>query len=167
MPNLWHYFIIDQILPVSFGQNLFCTALSLTPQHSRKPRQVEPAALAKFISVICYIGLLYVVPYTIYRPLFLPIILLLRLLLFVPYLIDKYSPYTESKKQHSRQNPRNVVLVCTCLLILVGFVDTIFGFGARINNRQITGINYAFNALSQDLWLAVLSLILVYQLRDI
>jgi len=31
VPRLWTYFVLDQILPVSFAQHLFCTTLVLAP----------------------------------------------------------------------------------------------------------------------------------------
>lgn len=163
VPNLWQYFLIDQILPVSFAQNLCCTALTLVQRDLNTAREPKPSTSTRILSVVSYLLLLYTVPYSVGGSLFIAHILLVRMLLFAPYLIDMYTLNFQAAEQHSRLTTRQVIITCTYLLAAAGLGDTIFELGPLVKERAIEGNNYASAALSQDLWLGVVSAVVAYR----
>ncbi|KAG7006849.1 hypothetical protein G7Y79_00012g031850 [Physcia stellaris] len=112
VPHLWAYFALGQILPISFAQNLFTIALFLatasaplnasktaieslseqpqSPHESQKLNQ-EETILQKIFFTIFY-SLLLVIPVWKNTSLFIPSILIIRLLLLAPLLISLDDP---------------------------------------------------------------------------
>lgn len=82
---------MDQILPVSFTQNLFCVALvraSATSSHVSKPRSTRHTSVfLRLVGLSCYCAALYWIPTTINTKGFFPTLFALRILLLTPYLV--------------------------------------------------------------------------------
>lgn len=87
VPRLWAYFLLDQILPVSFTQNLFCLALLLTPTLKAEKKLYATNTLLQVASILAYFACVSQAPEAIASPWFFPILFATRILLFAPYLI--------------------------------------------------------------------------------
>lgn len=94
IPNLWTYFAIAQILPISFTLNLFYIALLLTPMRT-SPSQPKDSSkqptLSAYLTALYYAlyGILLVLahPYRESANL-IPLVLTIRMMLLGPALID-------------------------------------------------------------------------------
>jgi hypothetical protein len=87
--NLWLYFALGQVLPVSFTMNLFFVAILVTqfkfqPSGSSRWRAPRPEHQVLFLSI--YFATLFIAPSTISTKALMPVVLLARSLLFYPYL---------------------------------------------------------------------------------
>lgn len=90
IPHLWAYFALDQILPVSFTQNLFLTAILVQDSQKLDGNGTwEPAPRTlQFMVVLTYIASLVAASQSGQRPSWLfPVLFSTRILLFAPYLV--------------------------------------------------------------------------------
>lgn len=164
VPHLWVYFVLNQILPLSFTQNLFFTTITLVTKHPRTVRKPQSANyLLRLCAVTLYVGLLYSVPSTLQTQLFIPALLLTRALLFAPFLIDLVSCKsrgTGSSRVEDRVRNSN----WCCSLILAAFGISSMLSSPKLISREVqsTAANYAAAALSNDLLIGLASS-LIYQ----
>ena len=87
IPRLWAYFLLDQILPVSFTQNLFCLALLLTRPLKAEKKLYATNTLLQVVSILAYFLSVSQTPEAVGSPWLLPIMFATRALLFAPYLV--------------------------------------------------------------------------------
>ena len=101
-PSLWAYYLIAQILPISFALNLFylnaLLALSksststppeeqeqhIEPQSSKPPKNNTQNQTRTISFVLIYAGLLTLAPLSAHTALFIPLIFAIRIFLLVP-----------------------------------------------------------------------------------
>jgi hypothetical protein len=91
IPNLWAYFLLDQILPVSFTQNLFLVAILLKPKVKRIGHWQYSGRLLHVVIVVAYLGSLLAAPLSVGKSFFFPVIFAARFLLFAPFALSR--PY--------------------------------------------------------------------------
>ena len=88
IPHLWTYFLLDQILPISFTQNLFMLAVLLKDEAQVKRRKVEPAKVSlQILLVLAYFTILSMAPSSVGRPRLFVVLLSTRALLFAPFVV--------------------------------------------------------------------------------
>ena len=80
--HLWAYFILDQILPVSYTQNLFLIAISLMDLPSSKQLRQAPGLTRQLAPLLAYMVCLIAMPYCVGTSWFFPVLFLTRFLLF-------------------------------------------------------------------------------------
>jgi len=156
VPHLWTYFVLDQILPVSFAQNLFGTALVLAP--ASHGHQLRPMVLTRVAVTGCYAILLLVVPYTVHTSWFLPSLFALRTLLFAPFLVDKTAD--TGTVIPLRQHTSDIRTLKMCLLMLFTFCGLCSLLVAREQSFVLPKAsvpNYAASALTDDMVLGLSS----------
>lgn len=124
IPRLWAYFLLDQVLPVSFTQNLFLLAILLT-RGVRCDHNTTPTSTSQHIAVgIAFLGALGAIPSSTGAALFLPMILLIRTLLALPYLalrppqrLSARSFTASSAYSRHKYVPFSVLIVGGCAVI--------------------------------------------------
>lgn len=92
MPNLWAYALISQILPVSFGQNLFYLDILLTPIPMPNEIIWGPTPFLQNRNLATYSGLVFLAPYAASTRALIPVVLVIRLLLCCPLVLQMYVP---------------------------------------------------------------------------
>src|SRR4051812_13142219 len=127
IPRLWAYFLLDQILPVSFTLNLFCLALLLTPPPKTEKKLYATTPLLQILTLLAYFYCLSQASALLDTPWFLPNLLAIRALLFAPYLVLAPSPELSWRTSlgqsaaratlHEAYQPAwRMVLVCTAVM---------------------------------------------------
>jgi hypothetical protein len=127
IPRLWAYFLLDQILPVSFTLNLFCIALLLAPPPKTEKKIYATSPLLQIVSLLAYFYAVSQAPANVGTPSFLPTVIATRALLFAPYLVlapsSKLSWLTPVGRSASRrtlheayQPAWRMILVCTAVM---------------------------------------------------
>ena len=123
MPHLWAYFLLGQILPIAFTQNLFFIALLCLPKEqpesqkaegtgsavavTASPMSVSLLRMSNFVVLFLFIVALLFLPSARNEPWFMDLVLVTRLLLFAPYLIHGADG---SAGGGSRSNPLSAVV---------------------------------------------------------
>lgn len=92
MPKLWAYAFISQILPVSFAQNLFFLAILQTPVPMPEEVVWGPSPIVQFLPLVAYFGFVFLAPYVAGTRAFVPVIFIIRLLLFCPLVLPTTVP---------------------------------------------------------------------------
>ncbi|OCT53539.1 hypothetical protein CLCR_10447 [Cladophialophora carrionii] len=89
IPHLWAYFLLDQILPVSFTQNMFLLATHLQDdkKHAEMRALDPPSAVMQVLLVCTYFAVLATAPITVGSDWFIWVLLATRALLFAPFLV--------------------------------------------------------------------------------
>ncbi|KAJ9607150.1 hypothetical protein H2200_008222 [Cladophialophora chaetospira] len=89
IPHLWAYFLLDQILPVSFTQNVFCLALLMRREKSDTTlRTLNPSSPGlQVLLVTTLVGILRTGPSSVGTASFLPLVLITRALVLAPVLL--------------------------------------------------------------------------------
>lgn len=164
IPRLWAYFVLNQILPVSFSQNLLFTMMTLSTTYDSKAERKPQSAirLLRILAAAAYITFLQLIPSTLQNSWFIPTILLTRAILFAPFLIDVFS-YGNCGVSETEVKNRVLDTNMFCLLGL-----TLFGASALVRSpREVsdgqthtTDVNYAATALSNDLLIGLISFLL-------
>lgn len=85
VPSLWQYFVLDQILPISFAQNLFCTAILLSPGKPRDDVLLPSSRISQRLILCLYASSLATAPAITGSAWFFLVLASVRLLLFAPY----------------------------------------------------------------------------------
>ncbi|KAK5436479.1 hypothetical protein LTR34_002110 [Exophiala xenobiotica] len=99
VPHLFTYFLLDQILPVSFAQNLFLLRMIFREEEEMEEEEEEeeeqpiptaatlyPAAVSLQCAVaLTYLGVVAAAPYSVATRYFFPVLFATRILLFAPY----------------------------------------------------------------------------------
>lgn len=177
--DLWLYFLLDQILPVSFTINLFVIALLLT---APKPSDYSPTVLwstpkpfHQVIPLAAYFLALAVAPYTKDSSALMPLVLATRFLLFYPYLgfRPKILPSIKSQISGSddpkSKDPNTNLLrqykpsVLTFMLgyVLLRVLHILGGSGTAFPTKRIlmaVDNDYAVRTLGCDFVMAMVSL---------
>jgi len=154
--RLWAYFVLDQILPVSFAQNLFCTMLIVMPE--KKGRQLRPAIRKRAAVSVCYILLLRLVPYTVHTTWFLPTLFALRFMLFAPFLVDRVADNGLTTDDCCTRSTIQKFNMWSLVLFSVGGLYSLPLTKEQSSEQDIAFIpNYAASALTQDMVLGVAS----------
>ena len=158
MPHLWAYFVLNQILPVSFSQALFYTALELSePETQQTLPNRSGGAFLKLLCGTVYLSLLFVSPATFETQALLMATLVLRLVLLAPFFIDVAIPETPvdllSRKIVQILRP---VLVAShgagCLLVRLTTKDDPI--------ERMCDTNFALTTLVLDMSIGMISLML-------
>ena len=89
IPHLWAYFLLDQILPVSFTQNLFLltSVLQRDKEGTSAGKMCPPQVSLQIMVVGAYFALLSTAPSSVGTPWFFPMLLSTRAMLFAPFLL--------------------------------------------------------------------------------
>jgi hypothetical protein len=127
IPRLWAYFLLDQVLPVSFTLNLFCVALLLAPPPTTEKKLYATTPLLQILSLLAYFLSVTQAPANVDTPWLLPTLLATRALLFAPYLVLAPSsrlswrtPVGQSASRgtlHEAYRPAwKMILVCTVVM---------------------------------------------------
>lgn len=154
--SLWAYFVLGQILPTSFAQNLFLTALSLAP--SRQGATPKPALLVRSMVWITYAVMFWIVPRIKSTPWFLPAIFVLRILLFAPFVVDHFAmDSTRNRYLRLDQISQAHAILGTGLCVVFALYQITAPSGTVLASRGSTGSNYAAKALTDDVLLGILS----------
>ncbi|KAK5541679.1 hypothetical protein LTR23_005768 [Exophiala sp. CCFEE 6169] len=89
VPHLFTYFLLDQILPVSFAQNLFLLRMIFREEEEQPiptAATLYPAAVSLQCAVaLTYLGVVAAAPYSVATRYFFPVLFATRILLFAPY----------------------------------------------------------------------------------
>ncbi|KAL8854609.1 MAG: hypothetical protein Q9221_000644 [Calogaya cf. arnoldii] len=86
IPHLWAYLAVGQIIPISFAQNLFFVAMIIFPITDEGLAKQIPGPFTQCLPVAAYYIILARAPSSIGQPIFMSIIVLLRMLLLCPFL---------------------------------------------------------------------------------
>lgn len=173
IPSLWTYFILDQILPVSFTQNLFCVALTQTgnvplQNHRTEPDQILISCL-RLAGLLCYILTLYRIPSTVNTEHFFPTLFTLRMLLLMPYFIDSLAYRLWQPSNRSRGFTTETFNKCLVAVLSIVVAHAGFQSGLTFKVYEESGAaspktNYAAAALSNDMVLGFLGGIAFFSL---
>lgn len=166
IPHLLSYFTLMQILPISFTQNLFYLALLLSPPLRMRERTFTPSTAAQLLPVIPYLfGLAFAQRSTssIY---FIHFVLVLRLLLFLPFLFQYLSAegadidreYVTPERRRTEEaslrwglKPAYATLAVGGVLLYVGYWYEIRGeWGVIGSSLRAVTEDYAVMALGVD-----------------
>lgn len=172
VPDLWAYFVLDQILPISFTQNLFCLALTQTTNVSFEIHTANHdhhfILCLRLVGLLCYLVALYWIPSMLNTAQFFPILFTLRILLFTPYLVDRLARHlrntTSSTSNLTTENFHKLLVAIS----VVAFAHTAFSEPAVYANLRTISMdtNYAVAALSHDMligFVSVVSLLLLFR----
>jgi hypothetical protein len=95
IPHLFAYFLLDQILPVSFAQNLFLLRMIFREeeeedQEEGQPIPTAPTLYPAAVSLQCevaltYLGVVAAAPFSVATRYFFPVLFATRILFFAPY----------------------------------------------------------------------------------
>ncbi|KAL8978180.1 MAG: hypothetical protein Q9205_006177, partial [Flavoplaca limonia] len=163
IPHLWAYLAIGQILPISFAQNLFFVAMLLFPISEEGLATQIPGPVTQCLPVAAYYILLARAPSSIGKPIFMSIIVLLRILLLCPFFF-RTSVFEAlgiaSMSMQSAQSGYSTAYVLALLCSTILFVQrTIWA----LKQNQVSDIlmavnsNPAMSALGYDFILYVVS----------
>ncbi|KAI4245659.1 MAG: hypothetical protein L6R42_010142, partial [Xanthoria sp. 1 TBL-2021] len=125
IPHLWAYLAVGQILPISFAQNLFFVAMILFPISEEGLATQIPGPVTQCLPVAAYYILLARAPTSIGKPIFMSIIVLLRILLICPSLFRTFVFEALGLTSMSMQNAQSgyttsyvLALFCSSVLFL-------------------------------------------------
>lgn len=165
IPNLWAYFVLDQILPVSFTQNLFCAALTRIGNFPLKTHGTEPDQIfiscLRLAGLLCYILTLYWIPLTVNTGQFFLTLFALRILLLIPYVIDclAYRLWQTSYRNPGFTTESFNKCLVAVLSIVVAHAGVQSGLTFKVYEESGAAspkTNYAAAALSNDMVLGFL-----------
>ena len=165
--HLWAYFILDQILPVSYTQNLFLIATSLmdTPK-SKQPKQA-PGLTWQLAPLLAYMMCLIAAPHCVGTSCFFPVLFLTRFLLF-----SRMIELRPSAKSDSSRDPVSVTpafplfedykwsIVYFCLGAWVLSVIHLTQAMPFLEALAAVNFNPAVSALGYDLLIGLASLVI-------
>lgn len=162
LQHLWAYFILNQILPVSFTQNLFCTAIVLAvPKATQRRRSVGRFWQLRIAATLLYITFLFSIPATLRTVWFFPNLFALRVLLAAPFVIDFIDFNSLRNHDDSFTNTSRVVnRWCSLLLILLGLLSVFTDPSSLPRQRTETTKNFAVAALSDDMLIGISSAVI-------
>ena len=188
VPNLWLYFALDQILPISFTINLFFLAVLLTPSESSLRRTSTswsaPSPMKQILLLGVYLLALSIAPSIKDTPTLIPVVLLTRLLLLCPYLAfrPRATPSSGSTNRSSEasrnlhdygrigQAYKPAVLTGVIGYLVLQLQHTAVGSSVALplSKRVIIAINNdsAVSALGYDHLIGILSLVVWYAARS-
>lgn len=86
VPHLWAYLAIGQILPISFAQSLFFIAMILMPVPEPGRKMQVPSVLVQCLPLAAYYVSVLSAPFSVGKPGFIPIIVIIRVLLVCPFI---------------------------------------------------------------------------------
>lgn len=154
VPHLWTYFVLDQILPVSFAQHLFCTTLVLAP--ASRICRLRRMMLTRVAVAGCYATLLLVVPHTVRTSWFLPNLFALRILLFAPFWVDNVADGGMIMTARHRVSDIRRFNICLLILFSIYGLCSLLVTGKQCTELPKTPItNYAARALTHDMLLGL------------
>lgn len=159
MPRLWTYFVLDQILPISFTQNLFCTTMALSAVRRTYHRQpFMTLSTVRITALISYVVLLFSISSSVHTRWFFPNLFALRMLLFAPFLIDHFA-FRRSNTEQPRLSKGLHAINTYCLLALAlcGAYSIFFDNKVILTTSTKSSVNYAAAALSNDLFIGIVS----------
>lgn len=156
--HLWAYFVLGQILPISFAQNLFCTTLLMMPSPVI-PQKIEPVDLwLQIATATSYLACVYQAPFSVGTGRFFYLVFGTRLLLSAPYfaLGPRLSPNVRGAKTSFADAllPYRPFFACIGLGVLTSLWQTPSSF------VQIAGVlekDYAMAALGHDYLIGITS----------
>lgn len=171
VPDLWAYFLLDQILPVSFTQNLFCAALTRIAHVTQDHHRTEPARYfincLRLAGLLCYLVVLYWTPSTVKTAWFFPTLFTLRVLLFTPYIVDilalQLSPSTSSKSSPTTTKFNQGLLAV--LMLAFGSIGSPKREASDVAVTPSSDTSYAAAALSNDMAIGILGGIALFFLH--
>ena len=151
------YFVLDQILPVSFTQNLFLTATTLAPESQTTVRSLRPFLLLRIAALACYVLLLYIMPATLLTNWFVFVLFTVRMLLFAPYLIDLVACVRRSNESNNENQIWMINRWCLIALAAFGVLSVLKEPAVNQSYQEKPHMNYAAAALSNDLSIGIAS----------
>ena len=90
--HVWAYTVIAQILPISFAQNLFSLAMLMRPK-TKQPAEIwTPSLVYRAVPPLVYLIFVAIAPYLASARIFLAIVIVIRLLLLCPLLLEYFLP---------------------------------------------------------------------------
>lgn len=159
VPHLWKYFVLNQILPMSFTQGLFCTAMTVS-RLKIKPRCAQRSLRqTRITALLCYVSVLFYVPRTIGTNLFFPTLFTMRALLFAPFLID-LSAYRASGVLgtfHTDLELRRTNVLSLTVLAIYGLFCLLRLEGQSLRTDTTNHNNYAAAALVNDMIIGIIA----------
>lgn len=187
IPNLWLYFALEQILPVSFTMNLFFLAVLLSPSPSDRLAAssgwLVPPVVNQVLMLTVYFAALCIAPSAPTTLALTPVALLIRILLCFPYLgcrpkqpgcrERKISPSkvlgerTPDYKLWVAYKPiwMTIVICYTLLQLLHVWRGSVIAFPPTKDIMWAINNDFAISALGYDLLIAMTSLIVWYGTR--
>lgn len=187
IPNLWLYFALEQILPVSFTMNLFFLAVLLSPSPSDRLAAssgwLVPPVVNQVLMLPVYFAALCIAPSAPTTLALTPVALLIRILLCFPYLgcrpkqpgcrERKISPSkvlgerTPDYKLWVAYKPiwMTIVICYTLLQLLHVWRGSVIAFPLTKDIMWAINNDFAISALGYDLLIAMTSLIVWYGTR--
>ena len=188
IPRIWFYFALDQILPVSFTMNLFFLAVLLEPakmsQASTSGCWSAPGLVMQVLPLAVFFATLSIAPLAVDSSALIPVVLLARLLLFLPFLaycLTLVSP-TESEqsnsgrfKQRHKRNRLWLAYKATTLTLVSGYVflqlvhtirGTTIAFPFVREILSTVNNDSAVSALGYDLLIAMVSWAIWYAIHS-
>lgn len=128
IPHRWSYFVLGQILPTSFAQNMFCTAISLSPMPRTRRSVPSPSRVQQALVVTLLYAALLIAPLSARTSFEIPMLLATRVLLATPYLLLATSTGSGKKEdkigQQQQQGWYNPLDLSLYLILLgcTGFI---------------------------------------------
>ncbi|KAI9150616.1 Peptidase [Paramyrothecium foliicola] len=122
VPHLWAYLLLGQVLPVSFAQNLFCTAVLLRPLVMTKGTLRPPPLIQQLFVLMTFFGALLLAPSVVHTPYDAPTLLATRALLTAPYFMLK--PVKPGEKPLSPRSADSSLRYAAYLTI-IGFIGCV------------------------------------------
>lgn len=153
------YFVLDQILPISFTQNLFCITMALSAKRRIYRRQpFRNLSVMRITAMASYVALLFSIPKAVHTRWFFLNLFALRILLLAPFLIDYFAfKGSEAEQSKSNEGVRMTNKYCLLALALCGAFSIFNGPRVTFTSSAKLNTNYAATALSTDLFIAVVS----------
>ena len=160
IPRLWAYFILDQILPVSFTQNLFLLATQLSPSSSTTSlRYARPTT--HYYLILSYLACLFAAPKAIGTSYFFPVLFATRALLLTPYFLrcpGKKSTFSYTNHALPSEGSQNDGLMFFILSAVV--LDVVQSLSmTSLPSLPAINENHAVGALGYDFLIGLGSLI--------
>jgi hypothetical protein len=173
IPNLWAYFVLMQILPTSFAQNLYVVAVYFQPPRTEQSPganvrsaqgQTAQAVQAGIVAlVVAYFRALRFASQKVGTELFMPTVLATRALLFAPYvllaspLMSRYSLHIPPRYSTMVAALSGVALMVRQVLV---YKEDFGGSSAAILQRLIEAVQgeLPVSALGYDFIVGIVSL---------
>lgn len=169
-PRLWAYFLIAQILPISFALNLFYLNLLLklpgtsasTPPEQQPKTELQPTKSLHINNhfqsrtiffIIIYASLLILAPLSEHTALFIPIIFAIRFLLLVPALRPLDASVGRNRMLFLL--PLVALWIALLLFMMMGEVENGLGVLRAVNENPAVsalGWDYVLCAISIGVW---------------
>lgn len=169
IPHLWAYFLLGQILPGSFAQNLFFTAILLSPKPSVSAVSQTLAKRDQALLVILFYTTLMEAPKAVQTPLQMPTLLATRALLVSPYFILRSVKSVERQAHSQRWYGTFKYSACLVISGLILFLPIqTWRVQSHVSIIQAICDSRAVSALAYDYVLGVGSFVLsLHQVGDI